>query len=433
MTISMIHCGDIHLGFDQYNSEERFHDFHRSFLNIVDYAIENRVDYFVIAGDFFNKRSINPRTLSQAIDGLNRLRKKEIRVIAIEGNHDKAPYGQGDSWMDFLNQQEYFYLLNPRFDQGDLVLEAYEQKQGGSLVAFPGIRFVGLGYQGSMTARRLSELNEQLEKSEEVTILLLHSAVNNLLHLGGIKYEDIALLKEKIDYVAMGHIHQRYELDHWIYNPGSPECWDVGEGAKEKGFYHVVFADGQKNVTFVPSLKRPVHSLAVNVSGCEELDEVYALCDEEVDKLDIKEDSRPIVQLIIKGYTPFNPLAIDTKLLEEKIANTLDCLIVEVVNNAVMKGSHHATSDGPEMNRDDLEREVLRGLFMEKGNLSPWVDELVDLSRNVKELILKEADEQSVSALVESLAEKIVAEDLVQDCEEQVAAAMESNDEGSEA
>jgi DNA repair exonuclease SbcCD nuclease subunit len=306
LPISLIHCGDIHLGFNQYNNEERFHDFQRSFLYIVDYAIENKVDYFLISGDFFNKRSINSRTLSQAILGLTRLKEKEIRVISIEGNHDKAPYGEVDSWMRFLNEQGYFYLLSPHFEEGILVLESYEEKQTGSLVSFPGIRFVGLGYQGSMTSRRISELNERLEKSEEPTILMLHSAIDSLMHLGGIKYEDISVLKEKIDYVAMGHIHHRYEREDWIYNPGCPECWDVGEGSKEKGFYHVVFEDGEKKVTYVPSLKRPVHSFAINVSDCEDLEEVYALCDKKLDKLEVDEDSKPIVTLIIKGSTPLD-------------------------------------------------------------------------------------------------------------------------------
>ncbi len=439
MPISFIHCGDIHLGFNQYNSEERFYDFHRSFSYIVDYAIANKVDYFLIAGDFFNKRSINPRTLSQAIFELDRLKEKDIRVIAIEGNHDKAPYGEGESWMRFLNEQGYFYLLNPRFEEGSLVLESYAGKQGGCLVSFPGIRFVGLGYQGSMTSRRISELNEQLIKSEEPTILMLHSAVGMLMHLGGIKYDDIAVLKEKIDYVAMGHIHHRYEMEDWIYNPGSPECWDVGEGAKEKGFYHVVLEAREKKVTHVPSVKRPIHSCAVNVSHCEDLEAVYALCDIELDKLEVQEGSKPIVQLVIKGSTPFSPLAIDTRLLEEKIITTLDCLIVEVVNNAVLKGEEHALTDNPaEMNREDLEREVLRRLFMNKGDLNPWVEELVDLAKNVKDLIHQEAEDQSISALVENLAEKIVAEELEVEAKErekqgqEVAATKDSYEKGSE-
>ncbi len=438
MSISFIHCGDIHLGFNQYNNEERFLDFHRSFSYIIDYAIDNKVDYFLIAGDFFNKRSINPRTLSQAISELSRLKEEKIQVIAIEGNHDKAPYGEGsESWMRFLNEQGYFYLLSPRFEEGSLVLEPYKEKQGGSILTFEGVRFVGLGYQGSMTGRRLSELNEQLEKSEVPTILLLHSAVDMLMHLGGIKKEDIAVLKDKVDYVAMGHIHHRYEIDTWIYNPGCPECWDVGEWAQEKGFYHVVLQEDEIDTSFIPGEKRPVYSCAVNVTGCEELEEVYDLCGHEIEKLEVEEGSNPIVQLVIKGTTPFSPLAVDTRLLEEKIKTAYGCLIVEVVNNAVMKGEQEALMDNPaEMNREDLEREVLRRIFLNSGNLNPWVDELVNLSKKMKELIYLEAEEQSISALIENLAEKMVSEEVKEQVEEkpdsEAAASLESNQKGSE-
>ncbi|UNC91058.1 metallophosphoesterase family protein [Candidatus Contubernalis alkaliaceticus] len=437
MPVSIIHCGDIHLGFNQYNNEERFHDFHRSFAYIVNYAIENKVDYFIVTGDFFNRRSINPRTLSQAISELSKLKEKNIQVIVVEGNHDKAPYGEGaESWLHFLNEQGYLYLLSPRFEEGSLVLESYKEKQGGNLVSFPGVRFVGLGYQGSMTSRRVNELNEQLEKSEDPTILMLHSAVDMLMHLGGIKNEDIAILKDKIDYVAMGHIHHRYELEDWIYNPGCPECWDVGEGAKEKGFYHVVLEEGEIKVSHIPGVRRPVHSCAVNVTGCEEVKDVYNLCDKEIDKLDVMKGSNPIVQLVIKGSTPFSPLSIDTKLLEDRIKNAHDCLIVEVVNNTVMKGEQEALTDNPaEMNREDLEREVLRQIFLNNGGLNLWADEMVDISKQIKELIHNEAADQSISVLVENLAEKIVAEEVKEQTitqekvqqESEVAAALESN------
>ncbi len=432
LPVSFIHCGDIHLGYNQYNNRERFNDFHRAFSQIVDYAIEMEVDFFLITGDFFNKRSINPLTLSQAIFELGRLKEKEIQVIAIEGNHDKAPYGEVQSWMQFLSQHGYFYLLSSSFDDGCLILKPYQEKQGGNLIAFPGIRFVGLGYQGSMTARRLAELDAQLEKTEEPTVLLLHSAVDMLMHLGGIKYQDIVALKEKIDYVAMGHIHHRYEFEGWIYNPGCPESWDLGEGAKEKGFYHVNIDKGNKKVTYVPSIKRPVYHIAVNVSDCRDLDEVYALCDNKLEKMEEPQGLKPLVQMVIAGSISFSPLAIDTRLLEEKIAATFNALIVEVVNNTVLKGEEWEGADNPaEINREELERDVLRKFFLSRGNLNAWIDDLVDLSKNVKELIHQEAEDQSISVLIENLAEKIVKAEK-EDTEDEVVAGAESGEKGRE-
>ena len=409
MAISFIHCGDIHLGFNQFNSQERFDDFYRSFAYIVDYAIEKQVDYLLISGDFFNKRSINPSTLGQAIEQLERLKEKAIRVIAIEGNHDKAPYSEPQSWMSFLNEQGYFYLLSPDFKDGAFVLKAYQRGQGGSLLAFPGIRFVGLGYQGSMTAHRLAELNEQLEVSKEPTILLLHSAVDRLMHLGGISYQDILALKDKVDYVAMGHVHQRYELEDWIYNPGCPESWDLGEGSKEKGFYHVSLAKEGKRVDFIQSKRRPVLYCTIDASDCRDLKGFYELCEDELAKLDAAKDSKPIVRLVLEGALSFSPLLIDSKLLEERIVALFDALLAEVVNNTVLKGEGwEALGSAGQVSREELERRVLHKLFLDRGEFEPWVTDLVDTSKGVKELIRQGAENQSISAIIERLAVKMI-------------------------
>ena len=50
---------DTHLGYEQYGLKERFNDFARAFLAVVDAAIERHADCFLIAGDLFNKRAID--------------------------------------------------------------------------------------------------------------------------------------------------------------------------------------------------------------------------------------------------------------------------------------------------------------------------------------------------------------------------------------
>ena len=95
------------------------------------------------------------KTLSQAIAQLTRLKIAGIEVIAIEGNHDKVPYGEDDSWMSFLNDQGYFYLLGSCYDeQGKLILKEWSPESPGNILVKDGIRFIGLGYLGSMTEKR---------------------------------------------------------------------------------------------------------------------------------------------------------------------------------------------------------------------------------------------------------------------------------------
>ena len=298
MTISFIHCSDLHLGYNQFGSEERFLDFGRSFFHIVDDAVERQVDYFLIAGDFFNKRMINSRTLSQAIEGLEQLRAAGIQVIAIEGNHDKAPYEDKESWMHFLGERGFIHLLKPTVQDGRLVLDA------NSVLSFPGIRFVGLGYFGSMTERRLAELQEVLTPSEDFTVLLLHSAADRLLHLGGAALDAFAGLEELVDYVALGHVHERYEVNDLLYNPGAPECWDLGEAHKEKGYYHVIIRNGKKQVEHIPSIRRPIYHIQVDVSGALTLEQVYGRCLQAVLERHAEGNDRALVRLMLEGQVP---------------------------------------------------------------------------------------------------------------------------------
>ena len=113
MKCKFLHLSDVHLGYQQYNCKERFNDFGRAFLHIVDRAISERVDFVVLAGDLFQKRAIDPPTLLQAIEGLSRLKGAGIPVAAVEGNHERAHYRDVFSWMDFLADRGYFALLNP--------------------------------------------------------------------------------------------------------------------------------------------------------------------------------------------------------------------------------------------------------------------------------------------------------------------------------
>lgn len=403
MTIRFIHCSDLHLGYNQFGSEDRFLDFGRAFFHIVDDAVAREVDYFLIAGDFFNKRMINSRTLSQAIEGLERLRDAGIQVIAIEGNHDKAPYEDKDSWMHFLGERGFIHLLKPTVQDGRLVLDS------NSVLSFPGIRFVGLGYFGSMTERRLAELQEILTPSEDFTVLLLHSAADRLLHLGGVSLEAFAGLEDVVDYVAMGHIHERYEINDWLYNPGAPESWDLGEAHKEKGYYHAVITNGKKKVEHIPSIRRPIYHIQLDVSGTLTLEQVYEKCLQAVLDRHDEGDGRVIVRLVLKGHVPFNPLAIDQARLTEDIQDALAPIHVEVINQTIQEG-HELDSFDMKLDRVILEKRVLKTLatsyFASQFETDDaFLEEVVRVTRSIKDLAILN-DEQGMIETVQVLAEK---------------------------
>ena len=56
MKTRFLHCADIHLGYNQYNSPERGNDFASAFFAVIDTAIAEQVDFVILAGDLFHKR-----------------------------------------------------------------------------------------------------------------------------------------------------------------------------------------------------------------------------------------------------------------------------------------------------------------------------------------------------------------------------------------
>ena len=103
MQFKFLHTADIHLGYQQYGLSERYDDFTEAFRWIVDTALDERVDFLLIAGDLFEKRTLDPRTLLIAVTEFERLKAAGIPVVAIEGNHERT-YGESLSWMEYLNQ-----------------------------------------------------------------------------------------------------------------------------------------------------------------------------------------------------------------------------------------------------------------------------------------------------------------------------------------
>jgi DNA repair exonuclease SbcCD nuclease subunit len=185
-----MHAADVHLGYQQYGIKERFEDFSRVFLYFADQAVDQKVDFVLLAGDLFEKRTVDPLAMRVAVEGLQSLREANIPVLAVEGNHERAYYRDQYSWVDFLDALGYLRLLSPRFEDGRVTLEPHCE-QGGAYVDLPdGIRVYGLKYFGASTGKAFSLLAEALPDTdrdkEGLTILMAHAGIEGQLpHYSG--------------------------------------------------------------------------------------------------------------------------------------------------------------------------------------------------------------------------------------------------------
>lgn len=325
--ISFLHCADLHLGCEPNHLPTRYEDFFISFKQLVDDAINNHCQYILISGDLFHLKVINSKTLLKVIEVLNIVKENNIKVIAIEGNHDKAFYVDEKSWLHFLHKQGYLHLLTHKIIDGKLILDE------DSIYEDNNIRIIGIGYLGSTTSLYLQNIENKIKKSEKFTVLMLHCAINRLCgeDMGDINIETIMPLKDIVNYIALGHIHTRYEYNDLCYNPGSIENIRIKDGRKKdkKGYYIVKYNQNkEKEVLFYKSKQRNIFNKIIKLENNNTIEEIENIIINN--NYDIEKDA--ILDLTIYGNVSFNPYLINFEHIKQTLIDKYQLLYIEINN-----------------------------------------------------------------------------------------------------
>lgn len=427
MPITFMHIADIHLGYQQYGLQERFDDFSRTFLSLVEQAIARQVNFVLLAGDLFEKRTVDPLAMRVAIEGLTQLQEAGIPVLAVEGNHERAYFQEQYSWMDFLDALGYLRLLNPRFEGGVPILELHGEEGGAYVDLAGGIRVYGLQYYGASIGKAVQGFAAALAHMDhsavQYTILMLHAGLEGQLeHTGRLKYDDLAPLRERVDYVALGHIHKPYSVEEWIYNPGSPETNSIEETTwPERGCLFVEVHPGQRpphRVDVRPAPRRAFYRFRITVDTLETPHAVY----DAVQRLTVREaayvaqSSRPVVEVTLSGVLPFNRYDLDVSHIEQVVTNAWAPLVTRVRNQT--SPVEFALALDETASRPELERAIVQELLTRDARFrlaaAAWTDGALALKR----LVLEDSTPEAIIAHVRQLRREIGAWDTVPSSEE---------------
>lgn len=370
MSFKFLHCADLHLGCAQYNLRERYEDFFLAFSYIADLAIEHAVSAVLIAGDLFHHRSIDAETLSRAAEIMQRLKDKGILVVSVEGNHDKAYYLERQSWQQYLSLRGLCTLLKPDAEE-TWKLRPFDGITG-SILELESCRMVGFGYLGGSTKQRLEELAPQIDFSDKPTIVLLHAAIDKLMgqDMAGVAREVLEPYLGKVDYFAMGHVHARAQTGDWAYTPGAPECVHIDEAKRgEKGCCIVAIDKlegvAYKQVDFMSVPRRKILFESVDLTDVA-LDSVQnTILSVVAPSFANGESKGAILSVSLTGNPDFAVSSVDVRTIEETLADSLNCLHVEVVNEVGM-GSQRSES-GNAFDRNALEQAVFMDMAKEAG------------------------------------------------------------------
>lgn len=240
----IIHCADIHLGskletsLTKAKAKVRRQEVFSSFTRMVKYAVDNRINIILIAGDLFDFENTS-EDIKKVFDVIST--NEEINFYYVKGNHDENP--------SLENKPNNLYTFSSELTSyriNDLVISGIEQDN---------VEFYN---------------NLKLNK-DDFNILLLHA---NVISGNSSKAEDIDLksLKDKnIDYLALGHIHSfnKYEIDSrglacysgCLEGRGYDECG-------EKGFVVLEINDKKiKNLQFICNSERQLLTVEIDITG----------------------------------------------------------------------------------------------------------------------------------------------------------------------
>jgi DNA repair exonuclease SbcCD nuclease subunit len=250
-------------------------------------------------------------------------------------------------------------------------LVPFDRETGlGSFVDIAGARIYGMKYHGAATARRLDEIQDQIEQGQGgYTIMMLHAGLEGQVpHLhGGLTRGQIEPLRERVDYLALGHIHKRL-MDQWIFNPGSTETNSMEEMEWPHGFFEVQVDTSLPEKHRVKEIAtptlRPFHRISINAEGIGSLDDFVAHAEEEIAaRRNVPE--KAVVELYLGGVAEFRRQDVPIEQLKSAVDLRFSPLVTRVRNTLVPPGVVSVRNE-ERMSRADLERQVVEHLVYQQ-------------------------------------------------------------------
>ena len=224
-SIRFIHTADLHLGSPLKSIGQASESIRQALLSasfrtltrIVDVAIEEAVDFILIAGDLYDSEARSIQANKRIADEMARLHEQNISAFIIAGNHD--PIGKSSSEAIRLPENTVIFSSES--------VETHEVFNDDKLIA----RVLGQSYRGTSDNRKMYS-GYTVPDTSVWNIGLLHTALNEQATNYVPCTKDDLRSKDDIHYWALGHIHQQQIIqDHSpvIAYPGIPQGRDVGE------------------------------------------------------------------------------------------------------------------------------------------------------------------------------------------------------------
>jgi exonuclease SbcD len=310
--MKLAHLADIHLGHRQYGLKQREDDMASTFNGTLRRIATEDPAAVLLPGDLFHSRTLRPKVLDNTEQILSDNIPDDVPVLVSRGNHDDNLTPRDVTWLNYLHRRERIVLLEADLDADSETAQftPYDLDNPGTSAGYYDIesdagtvRVFGLQWRGARVDTALEQVARGIRDTNDdagepiYTILLAHFGMEDEVpSLGGtVTHAELSSVQEVVDYVALGHIHKRYDAADWIYNPGSPEAHSTREAQNgwDHGYYLIDLSTPAATTSEGPghlshtvvheySPRRPFYTVEFDVTPHESRNELETAFREQV-------------------------------------------------------------------------------------------------------------------------------------------------------
>lgn len=415
--MKFLHISDVHLGCTRYQLTESPRDFFDAWVDVLRrYAIGEQVDFVIMCGDFFHKRSVPPETMNYAVEGLKMLKDAGIPVISIEGNHDQKHTDNEFSWLRSLAAWDLMILLEPVPANGKITYLPWDPaKRKGGYIDIGRARIFGsdwYGASGNWAIPMLTSAIGENRRDDAFHILMLHTDVEgHQMHpIPALSLSALKELKEVTDYVGLGHTHKHYEIDNWAFNPGSIEITNISEFRETRGAFLVeVNEENQVTAHHIEDYHyRPFQQLQFNVSN---YGDAKLITEDLIKMIEIEArpaesgKPRPIIEISIRGQLGIPNSLLELQKIRELATKITDALHVRIKNHTVPADFLESVENNEEAGRDLLERRVIADLVVRDNRFKSRADNISDAVIGAKRMALGDEPAEKIADFISLMAD----------------------------
>ncbi|PGM51276.1 metallophosphoesterase family protein [Bacillus thuringiensis] len=309
--VKFIHAADLHLdspfkGMEmnvaQSVWERMKQSTFESFERIVDKAIQERVDFVLLAGDLYDAETRSLRAQVFVREQMKRLSQYDIPVFIIHGNHDHL----GGSWAAIEFPENVHVFTEPYVEEKSFY------KNGELLASIYGFSYLQQAVTDNMTAQYTKMSDAPFH------IGMLHGSVEGDAEHNRYAPFQIRELKEKqFDYWALGHIHKREILSEepYIIYPGNIQGRHRKETG-EKGAYLIELTKQGTHCSFFHTADVVWDEIEVCIDGLETVDELMTSMSTAMNECR-REEEGTLLTVVFIGQGPLSSYLRDEKRVEE--------------------------------------------------------------------------------------------------------------------